>query len=264
MSTVTSADGTTIAYSRTGRGPALILVDGAMCYRASGPSAKLAEELKEHFTVYTYDRRGRGESGDTAPYAPEREIEDLAALVKETGETPCLFGQSSGAAVALEAAQAGLPIAKLATYEAPFIVDGTRSPVPDDYVRLQEKSLADGRRGEAVKRFMRIVEVPAFVIAMMQLMPAWSKLKAVAHTLPYDSAFVDAYQKGRPLPADRWSAIAVPTLVIDGGKSPAWMRNANKALADVVPGAEHKRLAGQTHLVKPKVLAPALIDFFAS
>jgi pimeloyl-ACP methyl ester carboxylesterase len=262
MHTVVSGDGTSIAFERAGDGPPLILVDGALCYRGSGPARPLAARLVERFTVVTYDRRGRGDSGDTPPYAVEREVEDLAALVQEAGGSAYVYGVSSGAALALEAAHHGVPITKLALYEAPFIVDDTRRPVTDGYVARVHELLAADRRGEAVTEFMKLVDVPAVGIVAMRLMPAWSRLKAVAPTLAYDTALTEPLQRGRPLPADRWNGATMPTVVISGGNSPAWMRNANRALAAVLPDASHRTLDGQTHLVKPDAIAPVLTDFF--
>ncbi len=161
MDTVRSADGTTIAFTRAGHGPALILVDGALCSRSFGPMPKLAAQLTPHFTVYTYDRRGRGASGDTAPYSADREVEDIEALVTLAGETVYVHGTSSGSALALEAAKRIPAIGKLAVYEPPFIVDDTRTPIPDDYLARLDRLVADGRRGDAVKMFMRFVGTPA-------------------------------------------------------------------------------------------------------
>ncbi|WP_181773669.1 alpha/beta fold hydrolase [Amycolatopsis pittospori] len=263
MSTVTSQDGTTIAYTRTGSGPAVILVDGAMCHRGFGPAEPLAAELAGHFTVYTYDRRGRGESGDTEPFSIAREVEDIDALIKEAGGSAHVYGISSGAALALEAANAGLAITKLAVYEFPLVVDDTRPPVPADYTERLEKAIATGRPGDAIKTFMREgVRVPAPVVFMMRFMPAWPKLKKTAPTLRYDAALFDGLHDGTPLPEGRWSGVSVPTLVMDGGKSPAWIRNGVAALTKAVPGAEHKTIEGQTHMLKPKAVAPVLIEYF--
>jgi pimeloyl-ACP methyl ester carboxylesterase len=263
MKTATSRDGTGIAYDELGAGPPVVLVGGAMNTRSFGPNGSLAVLLSERFTVINYDRRGRGDSGDTAPYSVEREIEDLDALIEATGGSACVFGISSGAALALEAANRGLAIEKLALYEAPFVVDGSRSPVPDDYLARLEGLVASGRRGDAVRLFMREgVGLPAVFVVLMRLMPAWSKLKAVAHTLPYDAVIVDDYQKGKPLPTERWDSVTMPTLVAVGGKSPDWMRHAMRALADVLPDARHTTLEGQTHIVKAQALAPVLVEFF--
>lgn len=259
--TVRSKDGTAIAFDRIGRGTPMILVDAALCYRQMGQSAQLAELLAPHFTVITYDRRGRGDSGDTAPHAVEREVEDIAALLDEAGGAAYLWGMSSGAVLALEAASRLSGIKKLALYEPPFIVDDSRSTTEDHWVRIGEAIAAD-RRGAAVKHFLQMVGVPSLLIALMQLSPVWPKLKGIAHTLPYDGAIVQDNQRGRPLPAERWASVTVPTLVMDGGKSPQWMRHGTRALALVLPNAEYRTLDGQTHMLKPKAHAPTLVDFF--
>jgi pimeloyl-ACP methyl ester carboxylesterase len=266
MNTVRSADGTTIAFTQAGQGPALILVDGALCSRSFGPMPKLAAQLTPHFTVYTYDRRGRGDSGDTAPYSPEREVEDIEALVARAGagETVYVHGTSSGAALALDAASRIPAIGKLALYEPPFIVDDTRSAIPDDYLARLNRLVAEGRRGDAVKMFMRFVGTPAIVTAVMPFTLVWSKLKAVAHTLPYDISILQDHQRGTPLTPQEWAAVKTPTLVAAGGKSPAWMTNATRALADVLPDATYRTLPGQTHMVKPQAIAPVLTEFFSA
>lgn len=213
MSTVTSADGTTVAYERSSEGPAVILVDGALCYRASGPARQLAKRLAPDYTVYTYDRRGRGESGDTAPHSIEREVDDLGALIKAAGGSAYAYGISSG---------------------------------------------------RAVKHFMRLVEVPAVFVAMMPLLPAWGKLKGVAHTLPYDHALLGDTASGHESPIPRWAAGSVPTLVMGGGKSPGWMQQAQVSIAEAIPGAQHRTIAGQTHLLEPDAIAPVLREFFGT
>lgn len=262
MKKILSKDGTTIAVDRIGSGPALVFVDGAMCYRTSGPSRPMAEPLAGHFTVFTYDRRGRGDSTDAAHYDVQREVEDLEAVIEDAGGRAVVFGVSSGAALALEAASRGVAIQKLALYEAPFIVDASRPPLPDDFVSRLDAAIASGKNGEAVKMFMKVVGVPAIFIMLMRVMPVWSKLTAIAHTLRYDFAVVSPFQKGQPLPATRWNGATMPTLVMDGGKSPAWMRNAMRTLAGVLPNASYRTIEGQTHMVKPKALAPPLIEFF--
>jgi pimeloyl-ACP methyl ester carboxylesterase len=258
---VLSKDGTEIAFDRIGHGLPVILVDGALCYRGMGPSGPLAELLAQDFTVFTYDRRGRGDSGDTAPYAVEREVEDIAALLSEAGGTAFVWGISSGAVLALEATNRLSGIKKLALYEAPFIVDHSRSATQDNWTRIGE-AVAANRRSDAVRLFMKMVGVPDLFIALMRLMPVWSKLKAVAHTLPYDGALVQDNQRGAPLPAGRWTSVTVPSVVMDGGKSPAWMRNANRALASVLPNAQYRTLEGQSHMLNAKAHAPVLVEFF--
>jgi len=263
MKTVRSKDGTLIAVDQQGDGPPIILVDGALCYRASGPMGPLAAALAPHFTVFTYDRRGRGDSGNTAPYAIEREVEDIEAIIDEAGGSASLYGISSGAALALEAANRGLSIRKLALYEAPFIVDASRPPVPADIVGQLDDLVASDRRSDAVRLVMRLVGVPTVFVALMRIMPAWSKLTAVAHTLPYDLTILKDNQRGKPLSAGRWAAVRVPTLVMDGGKSPAWMRNAMRALGEVLPNPQRQTLDGQNHMIKAAPLAPVLTEFFA-
>jgi pimeloyl-ACP methyl ester carboxylesterase len=263
MPHVTSADGTKIAYERQGSGLPVILVDGALGYRALGFSKKLADELADRFTVYTYDRRGRGESTDTAPYSVQREVEDIEALIAAAGGSAHVYGISSGAALALEAANRGLPIDRLVLYEIPFVLDGSREPMDPHYRENLDRALADDDRGEAVKLFMRLVGVPGPFVFVMGFMPAWSKLKASAHTLPYDQTVLGDTGSGKRLPADRTAGVKVPTLAIAGGKSPEWMRNAMVAVAEAIPTAEYRTLEGQMHNVKAKALAPVLADFFA-
>ena len=264
MYTLRSNDGTTIAFEKRGEGPPLIMVDGALCSRAMGPGRSLAPHLADRFTVYTYDRRGRGDSSDTPPYAVERELEDLDTLITEVGGSSYVFGLSSGAVLALEAAARGASISKLALYEAPFIVDDSRAPVPADIVAQFDQLLAEDRRGDAVHLFMRQVGAPRLMIALMRLLPVWPRLKSVAHTLPYDMTVMAGRQSGEPLPAGPWTAAAMPTLVLVGEKSPAWFHNSMRALADTLPNARLAIAPRQTHLVKPKVLAPQLARFYAS
>jgi pimeloyl-ACP methyl ester carboxylesterase len=263
MNTVVSKDGTRIAFDQRGLGAPVILVDGALCSRAMGPSMPLAELLSKSFTVFTYDRRGRGDSGDTAPYSTEREVEDLEALITKAGGSVFVYGVSSGAALALETAKRNRGIKKLALYEAPFIVDNSRDPITKDYWVAIGDAIAADRRGDAVKLFLQSVGVPNFVLFIMRLTPVWPKLKSVAHTLPYDGALVQEYQRGKRLPTTQWASVTIPTLVADGGNSPAWMRSAMKELADVLPNAQYKTLPGQTHMVKREAHAPMLVEFFS-
>jgi pimeloyl-ACP methyl ester carboxylesterase len=264
MKILYSNDGTVIAYEKAGSGPPLILVDGALCSRTNGPNGPLAVLLKQHFTVFTYDRRGRGDSGNHKTYDVEREIEDLSALIQVAGGSAFLYGISSGAALVLEAANRLSSIKKLALYEAPFVVDKSREPVPAGYLEQMEAFLASNNRSAAIKLFMRKgVGVPALIVALMPLMPAWSKLKAVAHTLPYDTLLTIDHQKGMTSTLNRWSTISVPTLVMVGGKSPAWMCNAMQSLAGVLPNSRLETLEGQTHIIKPAALVPVLRKYFS-
>jgi pimeloyl-ACP methyl ester carboxylesterase len=259
MKKVISKDGTSIAYDQLGSGFPVILVDGALCSRAFGPMPKLAQLLAPHFTVINYDRRGRNESGDTQPYAPEREVEDIAALIQAAGGSAFVAGVSSGAALALAAAASGLKIKKLAMYEAPFMVDKTGHQPPPDAEAQLKALIALDRRGDAVKFFMKdMVGVPSFAVFMMSMMPMFSKLKAVAHTIPYDAAILGDFS----LPTQRAASVKIPTLVGGGEKSPSSMQNAVKQLADAIPNSQLKMFKGQTHNIDVKVLAPALVEFF--
>lgn len=265
MPTVTSKDGSSIAYDKTGNGPAVIVVNGAMQYRAFDPSlAQLAELLGKDFTVYNYDRRGRGESGDTPPFAKEREIEDLQALVEAAGGKAMIFGLSSGSVVVLDTAAVTPGITKVAVYEPPLIVDASRRSVAPDYVAHLNKLVADGKRGDAVEYFMtEAVGIPAeYVGGMKQDAPMWATMTAIAHTIAYDGAFVADLMQGKPLPTDRWTTVTAPVLVVDGGASDAWMHHGAEALGNILPNASRRTLAGQDHSVAPEVIAPVLIEFF--
>jgi pimeloyl-ACP methyl ester carboxylesterase len=221
---------------------------------------KLAPLLAQHFTVFMYDRRGRNDSGDTAPYAVEREIEDIQALIGEAGGSAFVLGISSGGALALTAAANGLSIRKLVMYEPPFTVEDTGHPPPSDYEAQLDRLLAAGRRGDAVKYFLKMVGVPAVVVVLMRFLPVWAKLKAVAHTLPYD----DAVMGDSSVPTRRAASVRMPTLVISGEKSPPSLRHAAQRLASVLPNATHRTLEGQTHDVSAKALAPVLHEFFTA
>jgi len=265
MQTVTSQDGATIAFDKVGYGPAVILVNGAMAYRAFDPSmAHLAELLSTHFTVYNYDRRGRGASSDTRPFAKEREIEDLQALVEDAGGKAMVFGISSGAVVSLDATAVTPGITRVAVYEPSLIVDDSRQPGPADYAEHLMRLSAEGKRDEAVEYFLtQAVGIPAeYIGGMKQDQAMWSSVTGVAHTLAYDAAFVGDVMQGKPLPPDRWARVTVPVLVVDGGASDAWIHHGADALANVLPHASRYTLAGQTHMVDPNALAPVLIEFF--
>lgn len=256
----TSADGTRIAYTTVGSGPALVLVDGAMCYREFGPCKSLAEHLSGSFTVTYYDRRGRGESGNTLPYAPEREFEDLAAVIEAAGGDAFVLGFSSGGGLVLRAAAHGVPMRKLASYEAPFIGPVHVKGQPVDAVAELTKRLDAGRPDKAVDFFMvDMVGGPKFMPVMMRMMgKVFAQLKAVAFTLPYDTELMTGFQ----VPVDELSRIRVPALVMVGGKAKPNMVAAVQGVADAVPGATHKLLPGQTHQVQDEAIAPELVAFF--
>lgn len=253
---VRSNDGTSIAFERSGEGPPLVLVGGALTDRSAG--APLAAHLAPHFTVYTYDRRGRGESGDTEPYAVEREFDDLEAIIDEVGGSAFVFGMSSGAILALEAAIRGLAIERLALYEPPYRVDEGAPRPPPDFATQLEAHLADGRRGDAVERFLtEAVGMPADAVGGMRNGPMWPALEELAPTLVYDLTVVG----DGSLPTARLESVAASTLVMDGTESPAWARHAAQALANALPDSQYRSLEGQTHEVTPDALAPVVAEF---
>jgi pimeloyl-ACP methyl ester carboxylesterase len=260
MNTVTSIDGTTIAYDRRGNGPAVIVVDGALCLRQS--KQELAELLASGFTVYNYDRRGRGDSGDIRPYGVAREIEDIAALIGEAGGSASLYGHSSGACLALEAAaQLGDRVTRLAMYEAPYNDDpGVRGPWATYIARLTE-ALADGRPGDAVALFMGFLGTSDDHIAGMRQAPFWAGLEAIAPTLAYDHTGV--LGPDMAVPAARAARVPTPTLVMYGGAGAPFMRETAQTLSRALPDARLSGLDGETHDVNPAVLAPLLAAFFA-
>jgi pimeloyl-ACP methyl ester carboxylesterase len=261
MDTVTSSDGTAIAFDRSGAGPAVILVGGAFQHRAIDPqTAQLAELLARQFTVFQYDRRGRGDSGDTLPYAVEREVDDLAALIDEAGGRANAFGMSSGGVLALEAAAAGLAIMKLALYEPPFNLEESARSASEAYTEQLTALLAESRRGDAVALAMTTFGAPADVVAGMRQAPVWAIFESVAPTLAYDNTIMG----DGSVPTEQVASVTVPTLVIDGGASPEWMREAARALTDTLSDARRCTLEGQTHDVAPEVLAPVLEEFFAA
>lgn len=215
--------------------------------------------------MFNYDRRGRGDSGDTPPYAVEREVEDIEALTEAGGGSARIYGLSSGAVLALEAtSRLRAKIKKAALYEPPFIVDDSRPPIPGDYVQhLTERSSA-GRRDEAAEYFLTVAMcLPAEYLAATKADPSWAQLTAVAHTLAYDGAIIGDTMSGRPLRTERWASAAAPTLVMGGGLSPDFFHAAAKALVAGLPHAQHRVLEGQSHGVAPEALAPVLEEFFA-
>ncbi|BCB87183.1 alpha/beta fold hydrolase [Phytohabitans suffuscus] len=257
---VASADGTPIAYESTGDGPPVVLVGGAFNDRTT--VSALAATLAPRVTAIAYDRRGRGDSGDNADaFAVEREIEDLAALIAAAGGRASLFGHSSGGVLALEAAAQGLPVERLAVYEAPFVVDGLR-PLPAEGTAERVRALiAEERRDDAVCLFLtEQVAVPAEMVDGMRASPAWPFLVGLAHTLPYDIALCGP---DLTVPTDRLAKIAVPTLTMAGGASPAWFPAAAQAVADAIPGASYRTIEGQDHgvLHNPEALREPLLTF---
>jgi pimeloyl-ACP methyl ester carboxylesterase len=267
MKTVTSNDGTRIAFDQSGQGPALILVGGAAATRRD--EAQVASALAPYFTVFAFDRRARGDSGDTRPYAVEREVEDIEALIDEAGGSAFLFGHSSGVVPALEVARL-LPtkVTKLAVYEPPFIVDDTHAPMPEGFPAQLDALVASGRRGDAAERFMTFVGMPAEAVAQLRQAPMWPQMEAVAQSLVYDATVMEETEKGSPEPLKKWASVATPTLVIDGTvfmgrpESHAFLRHAADEVAKVLPSAQRRTLEGQDHGPADAVLVPVLREFF--
>jgi pimeloyl-ACP methyl ester carboxylesterase len=257
MDSVTSDDGTTIAYERMGDGPAVILLPGGSVDR--GSNATLAAELERDFTVFNVDRRGRGDSTDTLPYAVDREIEDITAVILAAGGSAHLYGSSSGAALAMEAAAAGAPVSKLAMWEPPYFLN----PRPElaDAARVFHDLVAAGKRDEAAEYFMgTVVGMPAEFVAGARQAPWWPGQVKIAHTLEYDATVMGDYR----IPEDKARSVGVPSIIVDGGASFPGMHETADRLAELIPNAQRATLAGQQHNVDATVLAPVLRDFFLS
>ncbi|MDQ3783864.1 MAG: alpha/beta hydrolase [Actinomycetota bacterium] len=262
MNKVTSSDGTTIAFERIGDGRPVIVVGGALCDRAK--TRPLAEELAKHFTVINYDRRGRGDSGDTAPYAVEREIEDIGALIAEAGGTASVYGHSSGAGLALHAAAHGLPITKLVLHEPPYVPDGEEERRTSQEIGENLKTLlAEDRRGDAVELMMTTTGMPPEMVGQMRNEPWWAGLEAMAPTIAYDSEVMGDISRGGTIPTDLLGAVTVPALVLCGGASPDWMIDIGRQVADGMPKGRLDVLEGQEHVVPPEILVPVLAEFLA-
>ena len=256
---VTSKDGTTIAFDRMGAGPAVVLVGAALCDRmAMSPVAAL---LCPHYTVFSYDRRGRGDSGNTLPYAVEREIEDIEAVIEHAGGSAFVFGGSSGASLAMEAAvRLAGRIRKLAMYEAPYNDDAMARRAWGEYIKGLSELLAAGRRGDAVALFMKYTGMQDAQIDGMRHAPMWPGLEAIAPTLAYDHTAI--LGNDASVPVERAAKVKAPVLVMNGGASFPFMQETAITLSKAMPHGQHRTLEGQTHAVKPEVLAPVLTEFF--
>ncbi len=269
MQKVTSNDGTQIAYDVQGTGPAVILVDGALCYRSFGPMPGLAKLLEPHFTVYTYDRRGRGDSGNTPDglsRVVEREVEDLSALIRQAGGPAYLFGASSGAALAMEAAVrlGESMVKKLAMYEAPYDSEPGAPQAWNAYRQQLDDLLAANRRGDMAALFMQFVGTPAEMVNGMRQSPMWPMFEAVAPTLRYDAMDLG---EDRSVPGQRAAKITVPALVMNGGASRAFapfMADTAEKLAKAMPKGQYRELPDQRHDVDINVIAPVLVEFFSA
>ena len=262
MKTVTSKDGTRIAFDQWGAGPVVILVDGALQYRAFDQGmAELANLLSQHFTVIHYDRRGRGDSTDAQPYELEREIEDIEAIIDETGGVASLYGISSGAALAMEAAiKLGDKVSRLAMYETPYNDDEAARQDWKNYVNQLQKLLDADRKGDAVGLFMMLVGASPEDVEEIRQTPMWPLWESIGHTLAYDH--IAALGEEAAVPSERAAAVAMPALVMDGAASFPFMHTTAVALANAMPDGQHRTLEGQTHEVSAEALAPVLIEFF--
>ncbi|GGL87685.1 alpha/beta hydrolase [Deinococcus aerolatus] len=262
MQTVTSQDSTVIAYEQIGQGPTIILVVGALCSRSTAGARALAQRLSAQFTVINYDRRGRGDSGDTAPYSISREVEDLAALIEATGGHAHLYGHSSGGALVLEAALAlSTRVGRLALYEIPYNDSPSAQTVWQAYLADLLPLLDAGRRGDAMARFMTQVGTPEEQIAGMRHAPFWPALEALAPTMAYDHAAL--LGPNGTVPSARAAAVAQSTLLMVGDASYPFMRDTALRLEAAMPNASVLVLEGQTHDVDAAVLAPVLGAFFS-
>lgn len=262
MQVVTSKDETNIAYDKLGKGPALIVVGGALSGRSG--ASELAGLLAQDFTVYSYDRRGRGESGDTKPYSSKREIEDMEALVDQAGGSAYVYGKSSGACLALEAASSlGDKVKKLVLYEAPYSEEKGAAGEWKGFTSKIDKLLAAGQRAEAVTQFLKFVGAPDKMIEGMNASPAWPAMVAMAPTLAYDNAVVGG---NRSVPVERAAKVKAKTWVMDGGASletMPFMRPTADKIAKAIPDARRHTIAGQGHDIDAKVLAPILVKSFS-
>lgn len=262
MQHVTSKDGTLIAYEKSGQGPAVIVVGGVLGDHRQ--QANLAEMLAEQFTVYNIDRRGHGESGFTGPYAVDREVEDIEALIDVAGRSAFVYGTSGLAILSLEAAARGLALSikKLALWEPPYILEGSRPPVTRDYKDQLIQMLQEGRRGDMVELWMvKAIGMPDEFVAPMRQAPFWAGQEAMAHTLIYDATLTG--DGSFAMPRERLATIPTTTLVIDGGTTP-WLSLAADAVAETLPHAQRHTIAGQPHNVDPGAIAPILVEFFTA
>ena len=257
MDKLRSSDGTEIAFEQLGEGPPVILVSGASTSRSV--HASLAELLAADFTVLNYDRRGRGDSGDTPPYAVEREIEDIHAVITAAGGSAAVFGNSSGAVLTLRAAAAGLPITRLALWDPPFFVDTDAPRRQQEYLNRLTALVAAGRRGDAMALFMTTIGLPPERIEGMRRAPMWADMEAVAPTLVYDAMVMG----DSTVPAGLADSVRIPTLVLTGSESGAWADNAARALTAALPASRHRILEGQSHAVAWDVLGAALKEHFS-
>jgi pimeloyl-ACP methyl ester carboxylesterase len=260
--TAISGDGTVLVFDRSGAGPAVVLVQGSLMNRADPVMSAIAAGLSRWFTVFSYDRRGHGDSGDTPPYAVERETEDLAAIVAAASGSAAVFGGSSGAALALRAAAGNRTITRLALWEPPYHVGDGAPTLPHDFAAQLDRLVKEGRRADALERYLvEAAAVSPEAVARMRGQPFWPAMAAAAPSLVYDAVVMGP---DNALPADLLARITQPTLVLNGGASPDWMGSAGRAVAEAIPAAVHRVLDGQAHNAAPEVLVPEVLEFLVT
>lgn len=257
MKTVKSKDGTVLAYDVYGSGPPLIYITGASCFRSFMPVLQDAKAFAKEFTVYNYDRRGRGDSGNSLPWSVEREVEDIEALIDAAGGQACLYGHSSGAVLALEAAlRLAGKVRKVVLYDAPYVHDQTEKAEFGRLGQRVSRLLQDGKNAGAMKAFLKGIGMPKAFVFFLPLFPGWRTMVAIAPTLEYDIALTSDLP-----PVQRANRNTVPTHILVGEKSPASLHSVADQLAQAIPNAKLTRMAGQDHMVGAKVLLPKLVDF---
>ncbi|UVI28429.1 alpha/beta fold hydrolase [Paenibacillus spongiae] len=257
MKTTRSKDGTILAYDVYGSGPALIFITGATCFRTFEPVMHDANVFAEQFTVYNYDRRGRGDSGDTQPYAIERELEDIEAIIDEAGGTAYVYGHSSGAILALEAAmRLGGKVSKLVMYDPAYASDTADQ---EEFIVLRQglhQLLDNGKNAEAISLFLQGIGIPEEAVAGMRHSPQWATMAALAPTLAYDTMLANDFP-----PVARASRLAVPSLIIVGEESPPSMHEVANQLSQAIPNAAYRKLAGEDHMPNAEVVLQILSSF---
>ena len=260
MLTLKSKDGTTIAYDKLGEGPALINITGASCFRNFMPIKQDVKVFAKEFTVFNYDRRGRGDSGDTQPYAMEREVEDIEALIDAAGGKAHLYGHSSGAVLALEAAMR-LPskVNHVVMYDAAYVADEAEKHTFSEMGKQVKTLLEQNNNKAALRTFFTSIGMPKFFVWLLPIFPGWSTMTKLAPTLMYDIALTQDFA-----PYERVRSINAPMLLMAGEKSPPGMTRVAKQLAHSVSGAQLDIVAGQDHMVSAKVLLPKLVKFLKS
>ncbi len=257
MKTTRSKDGTTIAYDVYGRGPALIYITGASCFRSFKPIVRDVKAFAKEFTVYNYDRRGRGDSGNTLPWTVEREVEDVEAMIDAAGGRAYVYGHSSGAVLALEAAlRLGNKVQKMVMYDASYVHDETEKARYTLLCRTIHGLLDSGENAAAMRTFLQGIGMPKVLVALLPVFPGWRTMKTLAPTLAYDIALT-----GDVPPIKRAASVTVPAQIIVGQKSPVGLHDVANQLTEAIPNATFVELAGQDHLVSAKALLPRLVGF---